>query len=230
MLFNGHSYSYCEWQNYKVKEEKKMRRKWAKWINVQEKDSTMKVEKIPLAKVSGWGMQEDGNFGRPDRKFFQFVGAKISCKEREVSTWIQPLIEEVGQGVVIVLKKNGKESFLLQAKMEPGNYAGTGYVMLNATISASHSNLTQEHGGRKPMHAELIGAEVLKNLVTIPQDGGKYLGKRNFYGVIEIDDAVVAEISLGSNERWFSLEEMREAMEEDRVSEHLAQAMFTYLI
>jgi len=56
--------------------------------------------------------------------------------------------------------------------MEPGNYAGTGYVMLNATISASHSNLMQEHGGRKPMHAELIGAEVLKtSLLSLKMEG-----------------------------------------------------------
>jgi hypothetical protein len=61
----------------------------------------------------------------------------------------------------------------------------------------------------------------------MPQDGGKYSRKINFYGVLEKDKE---SIKLNENERWFTREEIREAMQEGLIAEHLAQALFTYLI
>lgn len=205
-----------------------MEENWRIWFDEQVKTSTMNVEKISLMNVEGWGMQDNGNFGRPDGKFFEITGVSIAAGlGREVPRWGQPLIGEVGRGVVVVFKKIGSDSFLLQAKAEPGNSPDNGYLMLNATISASESNLQAAHGGRKPLHAELIDSVVLADAIAIPQDGGKYLGKVNLYAVIRVDSD---SIELGPNERWFTRGEMRKAMREGLIAEHLAQAMLTYFI
>lgn len=200
---------------------------WREWFKKQVKDSGMQVKQMPLTAVSGWSMQDSGDFGRPDGKFFKFTGVRVSMTkdQREIGSWDQPLIEEFGEGAVVVLKARNQDLFLLQAKLEPGNDSKRGYLMLNAPLSSSKSNLLAVHGGKRPPRAELLDDSI--DLIAIPQDGGKFLGKTNFYGYQAVDPD---SIELNANERWFSREEIREALAEGLITEHLSQALLTYFL
>ena len=201
---------------------------WKQWFAGQVANSGMEVAQVPLRNIApDWGMLPDGDFGRPDGKFFTYVGVRVTMKkdQREVSSWVQPMICEYGEGAVVVIKARGEEKFLLQAKPEPGNDYKNGQLMLNAPLSASVSNLQAAHGGKRPPRAELLDQGT--KLMVIPQDGGKYLRKKNHYGWVEADPAAIVP---NANERWFTLEEIREAMQEGLVSEHLCQALLTSLL
>jgi len=203
-----------------------MEENWKKWIIEQIADSGMRVESIPLSKIKGWGMQDDENFGRPDKKFFSYIGVRItmSKEQREVASWDQPITKEFGDGVVVVIVDE-QDRFLVQTKLEPGNNPQNGYVMLNAPLSASLSNLTTAHGGNRPPRAELLDEEGVE-LIKVPQDGGKYINKTNMYGFVKVE---CSSLKIGQNERWFTKNELREAFKEGFLSEHLIQAIFTYI-
>lgn len=196
---------------------------WKQWFADQVAGSGMKVEEVPLVELApDWAIQPSGNFARPDGKFWALVGVRVTMlkDQREVTAWKQPLIKEVGEGAVVIIKARGEAKFLLQAKLEPGNDAKNRHVMLNAPLSASLSNLQAAHGGKQPPRAELLDQGT--QLVVTPQDGGKNIGKKNHYGWVEVDPAGVI---LAPNEWWFSIEEIREALREGLVAEHLCQAL-----
>jgi hypothetical protein len=196
-------------------------KEWKSWIEEKILESKMKVFRKDLIDFDSWGMQDDGNFGRPDKKFWGLFGFRVETPD---GSWEQPLVEEYGEGAVVLIKARGEESFLLQAKAEPGNDPDKGYLMLNVTLSASKSNL-KGLGIKTVSWVTLFENEL--DLKAMPQDGGKYSRKINFYGVLEKDKE---SIKLNENERWFTREEIREAMQEGLIAEHLAQALFTYLI
>ncbi len=55
------------------------------------------------------------------------------------------------------------------------------------------------------------------------QDGGRFLGKTNYYTVVDINPS---DVALLANERWFSREELREAYFTGEMNQHLIEALF----
>lgn len=113
--------------------------------------------------------------------------------------------------------------FLLVARQEPGNPADKNYILLDPTIQASESNLLQKHGDKKPPFAELIDEYGEPEWAELPQDGGRFLGKINKYGILRIGSA--DEVMLPPNARWFASDEITEALLKGEANEHLTQAL-----
>lgn len=204
-------------------------RPWGIWLESQRETNKMIVEKIPLSEVGDpWGMQPDGNYRQEPRAFFDIVGVNIQAK-REVPFWSQPIIKELGKGIVVLVKSKNKEGdliFLLTSKPEPGNPTDKNFVLLKPTIQASESNMARAHSGEKPPFAELLdkyGNSII--WIELPQDGGRSLGKVNKYAVMEITTEDAKEIVLPPDARWFRLEEISEALFNGDVNEHLSQAL-----
>jgi len=206
---------------------------WRGWLLSQRNaNSEMTVEIIPLSEVEHpWGMQEDGEYyGRSDGAFFRIVGVKIRTDKREVEGgWTQPMLEEIGKGIVVLVRSTTTEGipiFLLTSTPEPGNPADKNFVLLKPSFQASKSNMTQAHKGEKPPLIKLLdkyGNSIVWN--KLPQDGGRFLGKINKYGVIEIPTEDMGEIVLSPDARWFQLSEIHEALTSDDVNEHLSRAL-----
>lgn len=193
---------------------------WREWLAGERAKSTMSVEEISLAEVKGWGMQETGaRFGRPDGKFFDLVGVRITNAGREVAVWDQPMLREVGAGAVVLFRL--LDLFLVAAKAEPGNPRRGGCVMLAPSFQALVSNLEQAHGGKRPPRAEFLDDCAVK-WVAFQQDGGRYFGKANRYAIVRVK---IGEITLNPNERWFTRSELCDAFRAGECNEHLAQAL-----
>lgn len=200
---------------------------WQDWFVNQAMESRMKTRKTSLSKLDKWGFQEDGTYGRDDGGFFRILGIRVSVDDdaREVATWDQPLLEEKGEGFIVFAKAKGEDLFLIRAKLEPGAPSRYGYVSLNTPLAASKSNLEAVHGGKKPPRAEFKdGAKTCPVLI----DPGKFAGKVNHCGFVEIDDPNFLE--LRDDERWFTRDELREAIQAGVVSSHLLEALAVYLI
>lgn len=204
---------------------------WRVWLAAQRAASTMTVERVPLGVVKDWGMQEGGTrFGRPDGTFFSLVGAQVTNAGREVKTWGQPLIEEKGEGVVVVFAAEDgdhvEEKYLVSARAEPGNTGKPGLMLLGPSLQASRSNLEQAHGGKRPPRAELLDNGPV-DWVTIAIDGGRNTGKTVRYAVVDVKPE---SITLLPNERWFTRDEIWEALTSGDLSEHLIIALFTAIL
>lgn len=191
---------------------------WQDWLQERREVSAMSVSRIRLDQVRGWGMRSDGYFGRPDDKFFRFGGIRIASAGREVVTWDQPMLEETGQGRVVLVEKRRTGEILLAARPEPG-CTMPGHIILGPALQASKANLEQAHGGKRPPRAELLdGLEV--KWVRIPQDTGRIYGKYNEYGVVKVPD-----LNLAPNERWFTQEEIIQALLLGELNNHLVEVL-----
>jgi hypothetical protein len=199
-----------------------MSQTWREWLAERRAASSMSVEVVPLTDVPGWGLQDDGScYRRPDRKFFEIVGMQISVprpEQREVVSWGQPAICEVGQGAVVLVETT--LGFLIQAKAEPGNDA-KGRVLLAPTLQASQSNLDGAHGGPRPPRADLLD-NTFPAWTELRQDGGRFFNKVNCYAAIFVV-GVGNELQLREDERWFTPAELNEAVLAGEVNEHLTQ-------
>ena len=77
------------------------------------------------------------------KEFFIVEGLRIKeTRSREVNYWDQPILTQVGYkgGILGIIRKrfNGIPHYLIEAKLEPGNYK---YVQLSPTLQATFSNL-----------------------------------------------------------------------------------------
>jgi oxidase EvaA len=188
---------------------------WEKWIISKQTESTMEVTAIDLSEIRGWET-DSKSVHKPDNSFFRVIGINIApTVQREIKSWDQPALEETGEGAIVLAFSKIKK-VLLQAKAEPGNDS-KGHVLLAPTLQASKSNLETAHGGKKPPRAELVSKKT--KWTAFCQDGGRYLKKRNNYAIVEAD-TVLPTI----NERWFTIFELKQAIQKGYANEHLLQA------
>ena len=199
---------------------------WRNWFEAQQQASLMSVTETSLLEAKGWGMQDGGAFyGRNDGAFFLLAGVSIQVGggQREVVSWQQPMLQETGVGVVVLVKVEGEDLYLVQTKAEPGNDAD-GCVLLAPTLQASESNLAQAHGGKAPPRADIIVPRLkTTKVVAMRQDGGRLHHKVNKHAMIEVPHSVIGV--LNSSERLFTRNELRQALRESACNEHLAQVL-----
>ena len=81
------------------------------------------TERIPLKGVGEWRVT-DAEIVRSDRLFFRVLGVNVTIANREVARWCQPIVQPMQEGlcVLFVKKIDGVLHFLLQAKVECGNF------------------------------------------------------------------------------------------------------------
>lgn len=193
---------------------------WKEWFEEQQAVVKMSARVIFLSRVLGWQWLKKV-IKRIDGAFFQVVGVRVKAlgAQNGVMIWDQPMIRIVGQGAIILFHTRDKNFFLIQAKTEPGN-ASYRHVLLAPTIQASYSNLRGLHGGKKPPRIEFLSPQM--RLVGIRQDGGCFYLKVNKYGFVEIGSQ--SEIDLLPNERWFTRQELAQAVAIGCANEHLVQS------
>jgi oxidase EvaA len=186
------------------------------WFKVQQKQSTMTYEVIPLADCKGWSLDESGSLAHSSGEFFRVEGIRISnTKNREVKGgWDQPILTQVGYdgGILGLIRKriNDVPHYLVEAKSEPGNY---GITQISTSLQATFSNIKQAHKGDKTAFSDLFmdpenngGKLIFKRWMS--EDGGRLLNKRNLSMVVEVDNIDLPEASDRYN--WVTLNQLIE--------------------
>ena len=93
------------------------------WLSQLKSQYDLFVNRISLKEAKSWIIKED-EIVREDRKYFRVIGANITISNREVQSWSQPLVQPMQEGICafIVKKINNIYHFLVQAKLECGNF------------------------------------------------------------------------------------------------------------
>jgi oxidase EvaA len=150
----------------------------------------LNVEKINLQKVKDW--HYDGNtISNNDGKYFSVIGELVKIGNREVQAWYQPMIKPAQEGIIgfIVKKINGVFHFLVQAKVEIGNFdvleiaptvqCLTGNYRENINeYSVSFVNDFLHDNGHSIIHRSLQSEE-----------GGRFYKEQNLNMIIEVTDS-----------------------------------------
>ena len=167
------------------------------------------TEKIPLKDVKDWEVKSD-EIVRHDRNFFRVIGVNVTIANREVASWMQPLVEPMQEGLCVLFQKriHGVMHYLLQCKVECGNFD---VVELAPTIQCL-TGPYKKPIGYVPAYLEefinqkLPGRYVLN--VMQSEEGGRFYHEQNRNVVYELEDDV--ELPQRENFMWLTMPQMKE--------------------
>lgn len=168
------------------------------------------AERIPLQDVADWQVT-DGEIVRPDRKFFRVFGVNVTIANREVASWCQPIVEPMQRGLCVLLAKrvNGVVHFLLQAKVECGNFDVVEFAPTIQCLTGDYRNVP---AAVRPaflddfLEGRLTGT-VLSD-VWQSEEGGRFYHEQNRNVVLLLDDAT--PLRVPDNFLWLTLGQIRE--------------------
>lgn len=179
------------------------------WLSGVKSRYELIADKMPLADVEGWVVSDD-EIARPDRRFFRVVGVDVQIENREVSSWCQPLVEPMQEGLCVLFTKKigGVAHYLLQAKVECGNFD---VVELAPTIQCLTGPYRNPIGYTPTFLREFLdGSCVERTVVDAMQseEGGRFYHEQNRNVVCEVNDAI-PDVPP-DNFVWMTLGQIRE--------------------
>ena len=136
---------------------------------------------------------------------------KAEIGNREVTSWTQPLVKSVQEGLIafVIKKINGVYHFLVQAKMEPGNFD---IIELAPTVQCLTGNYRK---GQNEYEVEFIdyvlNPEKYKAKVHYStfqsEEGGRFYQEQNKNMIIEVFDDF--EINVPDKYNWMTLNQIK---------------------
>jgi len=146
------------------------------------------VRQISLKTMRDWVVSESEIFHK-DRKYFRVMAAKIEISNREISSWMQPLVQPAQEGLIafIVKKINGIYHFLIQAKVECGNFDT---LEMAPTVQCLTGNYKTTPTNALPYLDYVLNASEsqIKLDVLQSEEGGRFYKEQNRNLIIEADD------------------------------------------
>jgi oxidase EvaA len=187
-----------------------------KWFQDKNDNGSFEVTEVEFSELDKWGFEEGTqNLVHDSGKFFSIIGLRIQSNHGDISSWEQPIINQPEIGIlgIIVMKFNGVYHFLMQAKMEPGNL---NILQVSPTIQATKSNYTQVHKGKQPEYLDYFLDKSKSSLICDqlqPEQGGRFLKKRNRNIVIEVSE----DIEVHDDFKWLTLNDLKELAKRDNI-------------
>lgn len=176
------------------------------WLTGLKARYDLLVNFCPVLDMPGW-KKTDREIVRDDHKFFKIIGVNVTISNREVSSWCQPLVEPMQQGLCafIIRKINGVYHFLMQAKLECGNFD---VIELAPTVQCLTGNVYSDNN-IKPTFAEYV-LNAPKNQIVFDtlqsEEGGRFYKEQNRNLIVEVGDDFPLE--LPERYTWMTLRQI----------------------
>lgn len=180
------------------------------WITRLKSFAELDVQSIPLREVKHWHKDDVSIFHR-DKKYFEVIAVRAEIGNREVNSWTQPLVKSAQEGLIafIIKKINGVYHFLVQAKMESGNFD---IIELAPTVQCLTGNYRK---GLNEYEVDFIeyALEPEKNGAKVryatfqSEEGGRFYKEQNKNMIIEVDDDF--SINIPEKYTWMTLNQIK---------------------
>lgn len=176
------------------------------WITEVRTHTDLKVVRGPLAGLPDWSY-DDGRIAHRSGGFFSVVGVRVEAGGREVASWSQPMLEPVGVGVIafVVKEIGGVLHLLTHARTEPGYADVTELAPTVQCVPSNYDRLPE----RPRFLDEVLGSGRVWFDTVLSEEGGRFLGARNRYMVVESDVEVAAD---DPQYRWLTLAQYEELL------------------
>lgn len=176
------------------------------WLTSLKARYDLLVNYCPVLDMPEWKKTET-EIVRDDEKYFRIIGVNVTISNREVSSWCQPLVEPMQQGLCafIIKKINGVYHFLMQAKLECGNFD---VMELAPTVQCLTGNVYAENT-TKPDFAEYVLHAPKEQIIfdTLQsEEGGRFFKEQNRNLIVEADDDFPLE--LPERYTWMTLRQI----------------------
>ena len=179
------------------------------WLDDMKARNHIFQKRIGLNSLADWSMSGKGHLTHKNGKFFKVVGIRVASSAREVKAWDQPILDNVGTGIIGLLTKNVKGTlyFLMQAKAEVGNRNG---VLIGPTVQFTQENYIENENLIKPFLYEEFHDPV--RFITIKEsrqseEGARFYMEQHVHKVLFLPKQV--ELDLPPEYRWLSYGQLR---------------------
>lgn len=177
------------------------------WITSLKFKYELNVTPIGISEMRQW--EYDGNTIKHEYgKYFDVIGVRVEIGNREVISWDQPMVRSAQEGLMgfVVKKINGIYHFLVQAKLESGNFD---VIEMAPTVQCLTGNY------RKGKNEYTI--PYLETVLDAPKDkiwyssyqseeGGRFFQEQNLNIIVEVGDEFPIEVE--DNYCWMTLNQM----------------------
>lgn len=178
------------------------------WMTRQKAFYDLDVERIPLKSVKNWIISGDEIYHQ-NRKYFSVIGVNVEIGNREVQSWDQPLIKAAQEGIIAFIIKNinGIYHFLVQAKLEAGNFD---IIELAPTVQCLTGNYRKGQNEYDVMFLdEVLNArpEQIWYSTFQSEEGGRFFKEQNKNLIVEVDELFPVEVP--ENFIWMTLNQLK---------------------
>ena len=167
----------------------------------------LNVEKIGLSEMGHWFY--DGNtIEHEQKKYFSVIGVDVSIGNREVTSWQQPMVKSAQEGIIgfLVKKINGIYHFLVQAKLEAGNFD---IIEMAPTVQCLTGNYRKGFNEYTIPYIEYFVDAKPENIwysAFQSEEGGRFFKEQNLNIIVEVGDEFPIEVQ--ENYCWMTLNQM----------------------
>lgn len=174
------------------------------WLSGLKSKYDLYVSDKSINELVGW--HSNGNEIINDNgNFFKVIGVKVSISNREVTSWCQPLIQPMQQGICafIIKKIGGIYHFLVQAKLECGNYD---IMELAPTVQCLTGKVADVN--RPLFYDEVVNASKDQIIYDVLQseEGGRFYKEQNRNMIVEVGEEFPSE--LPERYIWMTLKQI----------------------
>lgn len=152
------------------------------------------VNLCPIKDIPDWKKTES-EIVRDDKRFFKIIGVNVTISNREVSSWCQPLVQPMQQGICafIIRKINGVYHFLVQAKLECGNFD---VLELAPTVQCLTGNIPTDINHQPEFYHYLMNAKKEQIIFDTLQseEGGRFYKEQNRNLIVEVGEDFPLEV------------------------------------
>lgn len=177
------------------------------WITSLKFKYELNVSSIGISKMQHWVY--DGNTIHHEAdKYFNVIGVRVEIGNREVVSWDQPMVRSAQEGLVgfIVKKIDGIYHYLVQAKLESGNFD---VVELAPTVQCLTGNYRKGKNEYTIPYLDTV-LESPKDRIWYrsyqSEEGGRFFQEQNLNIIIEVGDEFPIEVE--ENYCWMTLNQM----------------------
>lgn len=177
------------------------------WITGLKSRYDLSVARTPLRSMTEWGF--DGNcIKHKEGKYFSVIGVNVEIDNREVVSWDQPMIKPSQEGIIAFIVKpiNGVYHFLVQAKLEAGNFD---VIELAPTVQCLTGNYrTGFNEYSVPFINEVLQArsENIWYSAMQSEEGGRFFHEQNRNMIIEVGSDF--PINIPEKYCWMTLNQL----------------------
>lgn len=177
------------------------------WITSLKFKYELDVTPIGISEMKNW-IYDGDTIHHESGKYFDVMGCRVEIGNREVVSWDQPMVRSAQEGLMgfIVKKINGIYHFLVQSKLESGNFD---IVEMAPTVQCLTGNY------RKGKNEYTI--PYLEQILNAPKDkiwyssyqseeGGRFFQEQNLNIIVEVGEEFPIEVE--ENYCWLTLNQM----------------------
>ena len=180
------------------------------WITKHKAFAELDVKQIPLNSIADWKKDEKAIYHEA-YKYFSVIAVRAEIGNREVHSWTQPLVKSAQEGLIafIIKKINGVYHFLVQAKLESGNFD---IIELAPTVQCLTGNY---RSGKNEYEVDFIDYVLNpeKNNATVlhssfqSEEGGRFFKEQNKNMIIEVGDDF--DVNVPDKYIWMTLHQIK---------------------